>query len=103
MARIGICEDDHAIRRVLTDALRFAGHEAVVAHRGDEAMRLFAGDATIGVLILDIGLPDADGRDVCAALRAAGQHAPVLRTGPRSAGAGPRTARRPDRRRRGHH
>ncbi|CAN5590522.1 response regulator transcription factor [soil metagenome] len=27
---------------------------------------------------MDIGLPDADGRDVCAALKSAGQHAPVL-------------------------
>jgi two-component system, OmpR family, response regulator len=30
------------------------------------------------VIVLDIGLPDADGRDVCQALRSAGQHAPVL-------------------------
>ena len=29
-------------------------------------------------LIIDIGLPDADGRDVCQALRAAGVQAPVL-------------------------
>ena len=27
---------------------------------------------------MDIGLPDADGRDVCQALKSAGQHAPVL-------------------------
>src|SRR5204863_9735166 len=31
-----------------------------------------------GVLILDIGLPDADGRDVCQALRAHGVDSPVL-------------------------
>lgn len=30
------------------------------------------------VLVLDIGLPDADGRDVCQALRAAGVTAPVV-------------------------
>ena len=30
------------------------------------------------MLVLDIGLPDSDGRDVCQALRSAGQHAPVL-------------------------
>ena len=30
------------------------------------------------VLILDVGLPDADGRDVCAALRARGITSPVL-------------------------
>ena len=30
------------------------------------------------VLIIDIGLPDADGRDVCQALRAQGVSSPVL-------------------------
>ena len=30
------------------------------------------------MLVLDIGLPDADGRDLCLALRAAGVDAPVL-------------------------
>ena len=30
------------------------------------------------MVVLDIGLPDADGRDVCQALRSAGQPAPVL-------------------------
>lgn len=30
------------------------------------------------VLVLDVGLPDADGRDVCQALRAAGVTAPVV-------------------------
>ena len=30
------------------------------------------------MLVLDIGLPDADGRDVCQALRARGVRAPVL-------------------------
>src|SRR6185436_9080995 len=30
------------------------------------------------VLVLDIGLPDADGRDVCQALRARGVASPVL-------------------------
>ena len=29
-------------------------------------------------MVVDIGLPDSDGRDVCQALRSAGQNAPVL-------------------------
>jgi DNA-binding response OmpR family regulator len=78
VARIGICEDDPAIRRVLTEGLRLAGHDVVAAHNGAEAMRLFEPPADLDVLILDIGLPDADGRDVCQALRAGGQQAPVL-------------------------
>ena len=78
VARIGICEDDPAIRRVLTEGLRLAGHEVLAAHNGAEAMRLFGAAEDYDVLILDIGLPDADGRDVCQALRAGGQQAPVL-------------------------
>jgi DNA-binding response OmpR family regulator len=78
MARVGLCEDDAAIRRVVLGALRHAGHEGVAAHDGGEALRLFATDDTLEVIVLDIGLPDADGRDVCQALRSAGQPAPVL-------------------------
>ncbi|KRA38208.1 MULTISPECIES: response regulator transcription factor [unclassified Nocardioides] len=78
MLTVGVCEDDPAIRRVLAQALRRAGHEAVLTHNGAEAVRAFGLDAAVDVLVLDIGLPDADGRDVCQALRSAGQHAPVL-------------------------
>src|SRR6478672_11938024 len=41
IARVGLCEDDAAIRRVVTDALRIAGHEVTSAHDGGEALRLF--------------------------------------------------------------
>jgi two-component system, OmpR family, response regulator len=78
MARLGLCEDDASIRQLVTDAMSMAGHEVISAHDGGEALRLFATDDTLNVLILDIGLPDADGRDVCQALRSAGQTAPVL-------------------------
>jgi two-component system, OmpR family, response regulator len=78
MARIGLCEDDPAIRRIVLAALSHADHVGISAHDGREALRLFAEDDTLDVIILDIGLPDADGRDVCMALRSAGQTAPVL-------------------------
>ena len=78
MARIGLCEDDPAIRRIVLAALEHAGHEGVAAHDGREALRLFSTDDSLAVVILDIGLPDSDGRDVCQALRSGGQPAPVL-------------------------
>ena len=78
MARVGVCEDDAAIRRILVDSLRMHEHEPVAAHNGAEAVRLFARDELMDVLVLDIGLPDSDGRDVCVALRSAGQTAPAL-------------------------
>jgi two-component system OmpR family response regulator len=44
---------------------------------GTEAGRMFADDPP-DVVVLDVGLPDADGRDVCQALRARGMRSPVL-------------------------
>jgi two-component system OmpR family response regulator len=78
MARVGLCEDDPAIRRVVTKSMQLAGHDVLVAHNGGEAVRLFGADDALDALILDIGLPDADGRDVCQALRSNGQQAPVM-------------------------
>jgi two-component system OmpR family response regulator len=78
VTRIGICEDDESVRRVLADAFRMSGHEVVLARNGREAVRNFPVSAGLDVLVIDIGLPDSDGRDVCQALRAEGQHAPVL-------------------------
>ena len=77
MLTIGVCEDDPAIRRLLQRALTYAGHESVVAHNGAEAVKVFS-TGSLDVVIMDIGLPDADGRDVVHALKANGQHAPVL-------------------------
>jgi two-component system response regulator MprA len=75
---VGVCEDDPALRRVLSQALTGAGHRVVLAHTGGEALKLFGPDSDVEVVVMDIGLPDADGRDVCQALKAAGQEAPVL-------------------------
>jgi two-component system OmpR family response regulator len=74
---VGVCEDEPALRSVLTRALRAMGHEPLVVATAGEALRAFVAKRP-GVLVLDIGLPDADGRDLCLALRAAGVDAPVL-------------------------
>jgi DNA-binding response OmpR family regulator len=74
---IGVCEDEPALRSVLTRALRAMGHDPLVVASASEALRAFVRRRP-DVLVLDIGLPDADGRDLCLALRAAGVDAPVL-------------------------
>jgi two-component system response regulator MprA len=77
MTRIGICEDDPGLRSVLTRALADEGFEVRAAAGGRVAVQEFSA-APPDLLVLDIGLPDADGRDVCQALRAHGVDAPVI-------------------------
>jgi two-component system response regulator MprA len=74
---VALCEDDVPLRSALVRALQSAGHRVVVAHNGAEALTVIPPSAA-DVVVLDIGLPDSDGRDVCLALRAGGMTAPVL-------------------------
>src|SRR5204863_7374505 len=73
----GVCEDDHELRGLLRDALERHGFVVRATASGTEALRAFS-TAPPDLLVLDIGLPDADGRDVCQALRSHGVRAPVL-------------------------
>ncbi|RVU17614.1 response regulator transcription factor [Streptomyces antnestii] len=74
--KILVVEDDHVLRDVLRRWLSEEDFEPVLAPDGATALRLAAGD--ISAAVLDIGLPDADGRDVCQAMRANGFRAPVI-------------------------
>jgi two-component system OmpR family response regulator len=76
-ATIGVCEDDDELRGVLRDALRREGHRVRATATGTEAVASFS-EQYPDLLVLDIGLPDADGRDVCQTLRARGMTAPVV-------------------------
>ncbi|MFI9306028.1 response regulator transcription factor [Streptomyces triculaminicus] len=76
MHTILVVEDDHALRDVLLRGLRDEGFATVAAQDGAGALRL-AGD-TVDAVVLDVGLPDADGRDVCQAMRANGFVDPVI-------------------------
>ena len=72
-----VVEDDHALRSTLTRGLREEGYRVGAAATGAAALELIAKEAPAAI-VMDIGLPDADGRDVCQALRARGVDAPVL-------------------------
>jgi DNA-binding response OmpR family regulator len=63
--RILLVEDDRAIARSVEDALTAAGHD--VDHVGTGAGALAA--SGYDLVLLDLGLPDIDGRDVCRELR----------------------------------
>jgi two-component system response regulator MprA len=74
---VGICEDDDELRGVVRAALERDGLDVRATASGTDAMAAFT-TRPPDVLVLDIGLPDADGRDLCQALRAQGVRAPVL-------------------------
>jgi two-component system, OmpR family, response regulator len=75
--KVLIVEDDPELRSVLSRSLREEGFEVdTVATGGDVLARTEKGLPDI--FVIDVGLPDADGRDVCQALRARGIEKPVL-------------------------
>jgi DNA-binding response OmpR family regulator len=74
--RLMVVEDDAVLRSQLSRGLGEEGFEIVAV--ADGATALERADDRPDALIIDIGLPDADGRDLCQALRARGIDAPVL-------------------------
>jgi two-component system KDP operon response regulator KdpE len=66
--RILLVDDEAAIQRALGPLLRSRGYEVDVAGTGAEALRLFA-ERTPGLIVLDLGLPDLEGTEVCRRVR----------------------------------
>lgn len=72
-----VVEDDAELRELVMRGLAQEGFEAIGAATGASAMQRVSAQAPDG-LVIDIGLPDADGRDVCQALRSQGIQSPVI-------------------------
>ncbi len=68
MARVLVADDDRALLAALRVGLTARGHEVELAVRGDEALTKLAVGAA-EVVVLDLGLPDLDGIEVCRRLR----------------------------------
>lgn len=66
--RILLVEDESSISEPLAAALEREGFEPAVARTAAEALELFSRTEP-DVVLLDLMLPDGDGRDVCRALR----------------------------------
>lgn len=69
MARIVLVEDDPAIRSSLTRDLTAAGHVVSASASGADGLSSALAEQP-DVVVLDLGLPDLDGRDVMTMLRA---------------------------------
>ncbi len=76
--RILIVDDDELFRRTLGEQLQL--HEELIpieAATGADAMEAAKSDY-FDVIILDIGLPDMDGREVCRLMRSNGITSPII-------------------------
>jgi two-component system OmpR family response regulator len=75
--RLLVVEDEQKMALLLRRGLQEEGYSVDLASNGEEAVWLGT-ENDYDAVILDIGLPDADGFDVCRRLREAGRWAPVL-------------------------
>lgn len=66
--RVLVVDDEPQIQRFLRPALSAAGYDVIEAATGADAMKA-AATAAPDVMILDLGLPDMDGKDVIASVR----------------------------------
>ncbi len=76
--KILLVDDDEALRESLSEQLRL--HEdfiTVVAGTGADALNL-AKREHFDAILLDVGLPDMDGREVCRLMRRNGIKSPIL-------------------------
>jgi two-component system KDP operon response regulator KdpE len=68
-SRILLVDDDVSIQRAVAPLLRARGYHVDVVSTGGDAVRA-AGDLTPDLIILDLGLPDLEGAEVCRRMRA---------------------------------
>ncbi|MDP9116986.1 MAG: response regulator transcription factor [Actinomycetota bacterium] len=69
MADVVLVEDDEAIGHALELALAEARHRVRWCRDGESALAACAASDPVDLVVLDLGLPDMDGVDVCRAVR----------------------------------
>jgi two-component system KDP operon response regulator KdpE len=74
--RILLVDDEPAIQRAVGPLLRARGYDVTIAGSGADALRLF-GERTPDLIVLDLGLPDLEGTEVCRRIRV-GSSVPIV-------------------------
>jgi len=78
--RVLLVDDDTRSRDRLAECLESSGQFlAACATRGDEALS-WPGDGHFDALVVEVALPDMDGRDLCRLLRRRGVRCPIVMT-----------------------
>ena len=76
--RILLVDDDEALRKTLAEQLSIDGEFACVEAGTAASAITTAQKEKPDAILLDVGLPDGDGRQVCEALRKAGINVPII-------------------------
>jgi DNA-binding response OmpR family regulator len=78
LRRLLLVDDDKALRQSLAEQLRLVEQfDCLEAETGRGALDL-AGNERFDAVLLDIGLPDMDGREVCRLMRRSGVTSPII-------------------------
>lgn len=75
--RVLLVDDEVAIQQAVAPLLRSRGYAVEIAGTGAEALKL-AGGHPPNLVILDLGLPDVEGTEVCRRLRAQSPSLPII-------------------------
>ena len=78
MTRVLIVDDDPVQLRLTSEVANRAGFAAVTASGGRQALELLRADPRIGVMVLDLVMPDLDGMAVLETMRRDGMSTPVI-------------------------
>jgi two-component system OmpR family response regulator len=76
-ANVLVVDDEEYIRDLVASALRLAGFHASAASTARAALATIAAERP-DLVVLDIGMPDLDGYEVCRRLRNGGDDVPVI-------------------------
>jgi two-component system KDP operon response regulator KdpE len=75
--RLLLVDDEVSIQVTLSQALKSRGFDVEVAKTGNEALRL-AAERPPDLVILDLGLPDIEGTEVCRRIRETSAAVPII-------------------------
>jgi len=75
--RILVVEDDRATRKALQQLFEPAGYSVDVAQNGSEGLAMFRASRP-NFVVLDLGLPQLGGQEVCQAIRKDSEEVPIL-------------------------
>ncbi len=77
-ATVLVVEDEEDIAFPLVRTLEREGYQVIAVESGGRALQVLGGSTPIDVVILDLGLPDIDGLDVCRQAREGGYEGAIM-------------------------